>query len=1125
MNYLRPPFTYTYFYSCLVPMTIMLLGLVLVLSCQSDIDNGLQQEKVSLKPIKMAGFEIVPSSQTHVAFENTLHFDALKSIVYYINVYNGGGVALGDINNDDLIDIYLTGNLVENKLYLNKGNLQFEDISDKAGVSCKDRWSTGASFADVNNDGLLDLYVCHSYDDENPHKRANSLFINQGDNSFKEQAKQYGVADIGYSIQASFLDYNKDGYADLFLGNTPRHETGDFFFIDPNVHYNHFVNPRNPMWSDKLFQNNGNGTFTDVTLKAGLFNYGYMLGVSVADFNGDNWPDIYVAVDHGNPDYLYMNNRDGTFTNTIHESFKHISLSSMGTDASDLNNDGKIDLVSLDMLSQDNFSEKTQMGAMDPKNFHKGVEAGMHYQYMRNMLQLNQGNGKFTEIGQMAGIHKSDWSWSVLAADFSNDGWKDLFITNGFYKSVMDKDIRKKFEKIIAVSDPKKHKTFAKVFDSKLNPQRNKNLLFQNNGDYTFKNVSAETGSDENGFSSGAAYADLDNDGDLDLVINNIDKKASILKNTQRENKKGSYIKIKLINKNGSSDLGSKVEIKTCDQNQFYESTYSRGYQSSVVGPIHFGLGNCKNVSFIRVTWPDGKTQVLNDLKPNKLVEIKYNPDNNNSPVQLTNRFMEESNAAEISPLFKHMENKFDDYEKQVLLPHKMSQFGPIISKADVNNDGFEDFFIGGAKDQSASIYIYNPTLKKFQSNSSYFENQKTCEDLGSIFFDLDKDGDLDLYVVSGGNEFEKDSPYYQDRIYINNGTGAFQYSKDLSPKIFQSGSSVQSSDFDNDGDLDIFVGTRLLPHEYPFSAPSYLLKNNAGTLEIAQEIFSIDQKNMAMVTDACFVDLNGDNLEDLIVVGEWMPINIFINNEGTFENKTEAYNLSESQGWWNCIEKADLDNDGDQDFVLGNLGLNYKYKASLEKPFHIYAGDFDKNGKSDIVLGQYYLNELCPVRGRQCSSEQMPQLAEKFPTYNEFGKANLSAVYGEYLEEAYHLQVNTFASSFLYNEDGKLKLVKMPNEAQFSPINDVLLKDLDNDQHLDIIAGGNLFVSEVETGRADGGVGVTLLNKGAGRFKSISSEESGLYIDRDVKSLTLLDNKYLLVGNNNEAMQVYKFK
>ncbi|NNE16032.1 MAG: VCBS repeat-containing protein [Saprospiraceae bacterium] len=1080
--------------------------------------------KVQNEPIDLEGFEIISAEYTGIDFDNKLDVDKMTSFVYYINVFNGGGVALGDINNDGLIDIYLTGNLVENKLYLNKGNLQFEDITKSAGVACKTNWSTGATFADVNNDGLLDLYVCHSYDDDSALRRANSLFINQGDNTFSERAKEYGIADIGYSIHASFLDYDKDGHLDMFLGNTPRYVTGDFYFNDRNIHAYNYQNPTNKLWSDKLYKNNGDGTFSDVTVSAGILNYGYMLGVSVGDYNKDGWDDIFVAVDHGNPDYLYINNGDGTFSNEANSAFKHISLSSMGSDAADLNNDSKIDLVTLDMLSFDNYSEKTQMASMNPRSFYMSVDAGLHYQYMRNMLQLNQGNAKFSEIGQMAGIHKSDWSWSVLAADFSNDGHKELYVTNGYYRAVMDKDTRDKFKEDIKKSPQHKYKELAKKLVQSVKPQKNKNVLFKNNGDYTFTNVAEKAGCDENGFSSGAAYADLDNDGDLDLVVNNIDQKASILKNNQRENDKGNYIQLELIYKNNIPNAGTKIEISSCNHNQYFETTYSRGYQSSYTGPTHIGIGRCNLVESVKITWPDGKVQLIKNLTANQLLKINYEPTNQKSIVKIVN-FVEETTDSKISPIYYHIENEFDDFEHQVLLPHKMSEFGPHISTGDINNDGFEDFYVGGSSGQAGVLYIYEKKNKSYFKQNSDFEKHKNHEDLGSVFFDLENDGDLDLYVVSGGNEFEENSPSYQDRVYVNDGNGLFTYSAEASPEMTTSGGCVEASDYDNDGFVDLFVGTRHKPHRYPFSAPSYIYKNVNGKLTLEQNIFSDDPENMGMVTDACFADLNNDKLDDLIVVGEWMPVSIFINQNGKFINKTSDYNLSNTNGWWNCIEKADLDNDGDFDFVLGNLGLNYKYKATQEKPFHIYAGDFDENGKSDIVLGQYYLDVLAPVRGRQCSSEQMPLIAEKFPTYTDFGKANLETVYGEYLDDAYHLQVSDFRSSILLNNNGSFELTALPQEAQFSPINSIVLKDLNDDGLIDIIAGGNLYASEVETGRADSGVGIMLFQDQDGEFNSIASKKSGLFIDKDVKSLTLINSNGLLVGNNNDALQYLSLK
>ena len=1051
-----------------------------------------------------------------VDFVNKLDLSSLKSTMEFINVYNGGGVGVADINNDGLLDIYLTGNQVDNKLYLNKGNMKFEDITEKAGVSCSNSWSTGVTFGDVNNDGFIDIYVCRSYFDQKV-LRSNVLFINNGDLTFSDKSNEYKVGDTNYSMQAAFLDYDKDGFLDLYVGNCAHIARKYRALLEDQHHTKHFLNPTDLTLSDRLYKNIDGKGFREVTKEAGILNYGYMLGISIADYNKDGWQDIYVAVDHGEPDLLYINQGNGTFSNKINESFKHISLSSMGTDAADLNNDELIDIVSLDMLSRDHYSEKTQMASMNVEAFENNVRNGYHYQYMRNMLQLNMGNNKFSEIGQMAGIHKTDWSWSVLAADYDNDGWKDIFITNGYYRTILDKDINKKVKKEFAEKATLKDKyRILDEFPMRLKEQRNNNVLYLNQKNYTFKDASSSEGISQNGFSSGGIYADLDNDGDQDLIVSNIDEPVSILKNTQEKTEGNNYIKISLDN-NNKPTLGTKIKVVAGGIKQYYEHTISRGYQSAVEGSIIFGLGKSKVVEELSVEWPNGSMQILKDVKPNKTYELK----SKNAKTKLNNNkseFAFSQLPGVLQPVFKHSENEFDDYEKQVLLPHKMSQLGPFLAKGDLNGDGKEDFFVGGASGQAGSIFLQNADGKWTKSQS--FQSDIIHEDMGALFFDIDGDKDLDLYVVSGGNAFKEGDKNYQDRLYTNNGKGSFVKSNMSLPR--SSGSVVKAADFDQDGDLDLFVGSKHVPWKYPLEAESYLLVNENGKLTTKQTF-----KKLGLLSDAVWEDLNQDGKLDLLVVGEWMPITFLINNGKELVNETNKYALDGSNGWWNVIEPIDVDGDGDKDFVIGNLGLNYKYKADKEKPFVVYSGDLDKNGKYDIVLGQYYDNTLCPVRGRQCSSEQIPTIAEEFKSYDEFGKADLKTVYKESLDDANRNEVNNFASSILINNgSNSFKLLPLPNEAQFSTVNAIESLDLNEDGNTDILLAGNLYVSEVETGRADAGTGLILLGNGKGDFEPILSSRSGLYIDKDVKDLMVLNadqKKILLVANNNDQLQSFK--
>jgi len=1098
------------------------LAILFLYGCQSKnktaklIDNDKLDEFVK--------FDQVPSGQSGITFENTLDVNQVMSPLIYINSYNGGGVSVGDINNDGLEDIYFTSNLGENKLYLNKGDLKFEDISIKAGVTCPNSWSTGSTFVDINNDGLLDIYVCRSYYDDND-RRANKLFINNGDLTFTSEELSYGIADQGHSIQSVFFDYNNDGHLDLYIGNTPK----DRVMVKAGTHANYFKKPT-LKWSDKLYKNNGDNTFTDATIDAGILNYGWMLGVSISDYNEDGWPDIYVAVDHSEPDLLYINNKNGTFTNKIDDMMKHISASSMGIDACDFNNDGDIDLMTLDMLSRDNYNEKTQMGSMDPEKFWNRVAGGYHYQYMRNMLQINNGNGTFSEIAQMANIHRTDWSWSVLGADFNNDGWQDMFITNGYYRTVMDKDKNKIVTKAMsAVGTDAEVRRVAQEYPKVLEAQKNKNVFYLNNGDLTFQDLSKESGLDLFGFSSGAAYSDFDNDGDLDLIVNNTDDKAALFKNLQSDNGKNKWLTINFKGNKNLSIVGTRVELEIDDQKMVRELYHTRGYQSSVGNRIYFGLGVKSSINTLTVKWPDGKIQKLTDVASNQQLTINYNDAQQELNVNKTKTQPLFSKSKDLlAPVFVHRENDYNDYDKQVLLPHKMSEFGPFLSKGDINGDGLTDFFVGGAKGQAGNVYIQ--TKSSFISpNPSPFEADKEFEDMSAVFFDLEGDGDQDLYVVSGGNEHPIGSKFYQDRIYINDNNKSLVKKEGILPKMNISGSKVVAFDYDKDNDLDLFVAGRQIPGKYPFPASSKLLTNVNGKFEFSDQKSVNNFSDLGLITDVLEIDINKDGWKDLITVGEWSTINVFENQKGVFKNETAKYGLENLTGWWNCIKSADLDSDGDMDLVVGNLGLNYKYQATFDRPFQIYADDIDKNGTSDIVLSQYFEEDiLFPVRGRQCSSEQIPEIANEFPTYDAFGKASLQDIYGEELKTMLHLNANTFESIILINSDGKFEVKTLPNIAQISPVNEMIIDDFDGDGNLDIIGAGNLYASEVETGRADAGIGFYLRGDGKMNFEEQKSVASGFFANgnvRDMISIDHADNKYIIVANNNDLLKIFKLK
>lgn len=1104
--------------------------LFLSLSCHDSPDNTSMSQgawPTDTSGRKAPRFESVPAEKTGVAFNNLLDINVLKSPLDNINVYNGGGVATGDINNDGLPDLFFTGNLVSNKLYLNKGNFQFEDISEKAGVTTAETWSSGVTMADVNGDGLLDIYVCRAYY-EDAAKRENLLYINNGDLTFSEQAKKYGINDPGYSIVATFLDYDKDGRADLFVGNHPINR-----FVSFGEHITNWKDPK-PEWSDKLYHNNGNGSFTDVTQKAGLLNYGWTLGVVAADLNQDGWTDIFVAVDHTEPDRYYLNNKNGTFSEVSSQKMKHMSHSSMGIDAADINNDGLLDLAVVEMLGTSNFMEKTKQAPTNVSLFWTLIEVGYQYQYTRNMLHLNAGNGEFSEIGQMAGIDRSNWSWASLLADFDNDGWKDYFVSNGYFREYLDQDHQKKFLQSLNEAQQRGAPIQSLRADyGKTAPSTKvENNFFLNNGDLTFTEKGRESGLNFLGFSSGAAYADLDNDGDLDLVVSNSNDPASIYKNLDRENGGNNYLRVQLQHPPNICPIGVTVSIETRSGKQFQEFTYTRGYQSSVEGMLHFGVAKNDTVDKLTITWLDGKVQELTRVPVNQVITLKYSdsgPSINRARTKLPTLFADISANSGVD--FNHSELPFDDYKKQLLLPHKMSQFGPFISVGDVNNDQLEDFYIGGAKGQLAALYYQKPDGSYIKADIPVFGADINFEDMGAAFFDANKDGLLDLYVASGSNEDDPNSQLLMDRLYINVGKGVFQKPRNAIPDIRSCSSCVKPFDFDGDGDIDLFVGGRQIPGRYPSPASSILLENNNGFFKDVTAEKAPALQNLGMVTDAVWTDLNNDGTADLLITGEWMPLTVIIQKGGKFTNATAEFGLQNSVGWWNRIVSADIDNDGDLDFIVGNLGRNYRYKASPERPFHIYAGDFDNNDKFGIALG-YYLDgtQLYPVRGLIGSAAQCPDIAEKFKSNAAYGKASLEAVYGKKLKGALHLEATNFASSVLLNMGGgRLELSALPNEAQIAPTNAIIAEDFDGDGNVDLLIGGNFYATEVETGRADAGRGLYLKGLGNGKFLPASFMQSGLHLTGDVKDIVrikagLPGERRLLVANNGGLVQYIKY-
>ncbi|MCB4807071.1 VCBS repeat-containing protein [Tamlana sp. 62-3] len=1060
-------------------------------------------------------FKKLTPQETNVTFSNNLHETDSLNYFTYPSIYMGGGVAVGDINNDGLDDIFFTGNQANNKLYLNKGNLQFEDITLKAKISGDNRWYTGVTMADINNDGYLDIYCAVAGKDG---VKNNQLFINNKDLTFTEKASEYKINDSANSIQATFFDYDNDGDLDLYVANYPISKTSV-----PNMIYKNRMDHVTMQESDKLYRNDGH-TFTNVTQEAGVKNYSFSLGISASDINNDGWQDLYVSNDYSIPDFLYINNHDGTFTEVIKDATNQTAFYGMGIDVADINNDGLLDIFQVDMDSNNNRRQKANMASMNPRLFYETILYGFHYQYMQNNLQLNSGyseNGipKFSNISRLSGTSSTDWSWGPLIADFDNDGLKDLFVTNGTRREVNNKDFFKKIGK-------QEYDKYSLLEKTKMIPsEKIDNFMFKNSGNLTFTKTNKTWGIEHKGFSNGAAYADLDNDGDLEIIINNIDEEASIFENTSNQN---NYLQIKF---NGQASnkfgLGNRIYLYNQNTTQVQELTLTRGFQSSVSPKLHFGLDNASKIDSLKVVWHNGNIQTLKNVKTNQELTLEFSEANSSEVKKSTSNEKLFSTSKDIV-FHKHIENDVNDFDKQVLLPHKMSTLGPALAIADVNNDGLDDYFIGGSFGLPASLYLQNQT-GFVKQNIPDIEKDKLSEDLGALFFDADNDGDLDLYVVSGGYEYAENSNLLQDRIYTNNCKGNFTKTTNALPKFNSSGSKVLELDYNKDGKKDVLVLGRQVPGKYPAPASSYLLKNVSenSMIKFENETEQVAPffKDLGMATNAIITDFNNDSWDDIIIVGEWMPIKIFMNSEGIFKDVSENYGLNaNSTGWWWSINQGDFDGDGDIDYIVGNNGLNYKYKATEDETFDIYANDFDNNKKQDIVLSYYNDGEQYPLRGRQCSSEQIPGIKQKFKNYDEFSQAKLIDVYGKKnLENALHYQVKSFASIYLENKDGKFITHELPIEAQFSSINGILVNDYDNDGNLDALIAGNLYNSEVETPRNDASFGLFLKGNGKGKFKSIPVSESGFYVSGDVKDLkeiSINSKKHILAAKNNDYLQ-----
>lgn len=1087
------------------------------------------------------------AEQTGIDFNNKVTENDSINPIDMEFLYNGGGVAIGDFNNDSLPDIYFTASQVPNRLYLNKGNFRFEDITDKARVGGEGKWSNAASVVDINNDGLPDIYVCATIS-KNPEQRRNILYINQGHDKngvpvFKDMAKEYNLADTGLSVHAAFFDYDNDGDLDMYLVHTKLAQRNSTRFDGSSEE------DRGPL-SDKLYRNDGDKgeghpVFTDVSKEAGINDEGYGLGVAIADLNEDGWKDIYVTNDFFGSDLLYINQGNGTFINKINSCLKHTSQSAMGNDIADINNDGLEDIIAVDMNPEDNYRKKKNMNGSSYYIYQAMAAGRMMLQYTRNTLQLNNGIIKrdtgdqplpvFSDIAFYAGVAETDWSWSPLLADFDNDGYRDLFITNGYPKDVTDHD----FAFFQSSSPALSHKELSEKIPQIKIP----NYAYRNTGGLRFENVTKDWGFSIPSFSNGAAYVDLDRDGDLDYVVNNINDKAFVFENTSEKQGANNYLNIRFKGgKENGQGIGAIAEVYYNDKMQVAENAPYRGYLSTMDEGVHFGLGNQKMIDQIIIKWPGGNKEVLENIPANQTITV-----------DMANAFPEVRSGVMRGALFtditsdsrvdyRHSEFDYIDFDIQRLLPHKLSEYGPGLAAGDVDGNGLDDLFIGPSAGFEGSFLLQqaNGTFIQKQMLGIVQKDARKPEVLGVLLFDADGDGDPDLYTASGSNEFYPNTKNYQDRIYINDGKGNYSYDSAALPINYASKSCVKAADIDRDGDLDLFIGGRVIPQQYPRPASSFILRNDAKNGQVRFTDITSEAapglKNIGLVCDAVWSDYDNDGWPDLVVAGEWMPISFFHNKNGKLEDVTATSGLKDKKGWWNSIVAGDFDNDGDIDYVAGNVGLNTFYRGDSLHPVSIYAGDFGKNGSYVSIPSLYLPDEKgekkeFPAHTRDDLIGYVPALKKKFLTYKSFAEAKMNQLFDQHeLDDALKLTADYFSSSYIENKGaGKFSIHPLPAMAQFSSINGMIADDINEDGFLDLLICGNDYGTELTTGRYDAMNGLVMLGNGKGDFASLTLSQSGLFIPGNAKALVRLKgagSSYLVAATQNKgALKIFQAK
>ena len=1067
-------------------------------------------------------FERLAPSATGVTFANRVPEDSSLNILNFLSYYNGGGVAAGDVNGDGLPDLYFTSNLGANRLYLNRGNYRFEDVTDRAGVTGPRGWKTGVTMADVNGDGRVDIYVSTvSYLSL---KGRNALYINNGDGTFTDRAHEYGIDQQGYSTQAAFFDYDGDGDLDLFVLSYSSH--ADLASGAPRR------DVRGTVGGGRLYRNDG-GHFVDVSAQTGIYGGtdGFGLGLVVSDLNSDGCPDVYVANDFQENDFLYLNNCDGTFTESIARAMGHISRFSMGVDAADVNDDGRPDLFVADMLPERESILKSSASTESQELFDRQREAGYRPQYERNTLQLNRGDGRFSEIGLLAGVSATDWSWAPLFADLDNDGRKDLFVTSGIYRRPNDLDY------IAYVGSASVQATLSDTITSRNLALLERmphvpapNHLFRNVGDLHFSDVTASWGLGEPGFSNGAAYVDLNNSGSLDLVVNSLNAPAAIYRNHARERNGNASLTVALKGKGSNTQgIGAKLLVRVGGTTQLLEQQPTRGFQSSVDPRLHVGVGHADTIDSLTVVWPDRTFQVLMSVKAQGVLVLsqsdahgRYVPPPSPAPLF-------EDVTAQRHLDVKHVENAYSELAREPLNPRLLSTEGPALVTADVDGDGLDDLFVGGAMWQSGSLLLQQRDGSFRPSVQPTLSADSTSEDVDAVFFDANGDGHPDLYVVSGGNAFTIPAAPMRGRLYLNDGRGQLTRSMDAIPELYDNGGCVAAGDFDGDGHVDLFLGSRSVPGKYGVSPPSRLLRNDGtGHFSDVTQLVAPALVEAGMLTSAVWIDYDGDGKLDLIVAGEWTAVRVFHNESGKLVERTEQAGLGGTHGWWNTISVADLNGDGKPDLVLGNLGLNSYVTASSKEPARLYVGDFAHNGSSLPILTSFKHGVSYPVAGRDELSHVIPSVAGKFPTYASFGASTIDEIFPRAdISAARALEAETFASAVALNDGkGAFTVKALPTEAQIAPVNAVVAGDFDGDGRTDLLVAGNFFATPPILGRYDASYGLLLRGTGDGRFTPADMSVSGVHIDGQVRRMRTMrtpDGPVIAVARNDDRLLLLK--